>query len=90
MYIRFGRKFEKQYNKAPNKIKRAFDLRLELFIASPFHPLLDNHALIGNWSGYRSINITGDWRGLFTENFSDNGEKVIIFHIIGTHSQIYK
>lgn len=32
-----------------------------------YSPLLNNHSLTGKWRGYRSINITGDWRAIFVE-----------------------
>ncbi|OGE71342.1 hypothetical protein A2617_00135 [Candidatus Daviesbacteria bacterium RIFOXYD1_FULL_41_10] len=62
-----------------------FRKRFELFLSNPFHPQLNNHLLTGNYKGYRSINITGDWRALYSEN-----ENSIIFELLGTHSQLYK
>lgn len=85
MQIRFSKQFTKSYEKSPDKIKDAFDQRLDLFKNDKFHPLLNNHALTGNYSGYRSINITGDWRVIFTEQ-----DDVVYFEIIGTHSQLYR
>lgn len=89
MLVRFSRKFSKTYDKAPAKIRNAFDKRLKLFLENPFHSQLNNHALTGKYSDYRSINITGDWRALF-EEFEDKSGKVVIFEVIGTHSQLYK
>ncbi len=63
----------------------AFKERLEIFIEDPFDPRLRNHPLKGKLKGYRSINITGDWRALFKEV-----EDGVYFVIIGTHSQLYK
>ena len=87
MRVKFSRRFEKRYNRAPKKIRKAFDSRLEIFIADKFHPTLNNHALIGKFAGYRSLNITGDWRAVFRE--MDSGERVY-FDLIGSHSQLYK
>lgn len=87
--IDYSKTFDKQLRKSPLKIKKAFRNRLELFLKQPFHPILNNHPLKGNLLGYRSINITGDWRALYSER-SENRSKVIIFEIIGTHSQLYK
>jgi len=42
--------------------------------------------LVGELRGYRSINITGDWRAIFMEI---DGGKIIYFVAIGTHSQLY-
>ncbi len=86
MRVQFSRQFAKLYDKTPLKIRGVFDERLRLFTHDQFHPLLSNHQLTGEWKGYRSINITGDWRAIFHElNDTDS----IIFDAIGTHSQLY-
>lgn len=87
--VEYARIFTKQLKRAPLAIKIAFRKRRELFIQDPFYPQLNNHALTGKYSGYRSINVTGDWRAIFSE-FEDEFGKVVIFEIIGTHSQLYK
>lgn len=89
MNIKFGKKFAKQYSKAPQKIKKAFNLRLEIFRKDPFHPLLNNHFLTGEYLSNRSINVTGDWRAIYSEEI-ENKEKVAIFLALGTHSQLYR
>lgn len=83
--IDYSKTFDKQLKKAPLSIKISFRQRLELFITNPFHPQLNNHSLTGKYKSYRSINITGDWRAIYSEN-SD----VIIFELLGTHSQLYR
>lgn len=90
MQIKFTRKFSKQYDKAGKKIKVAFNNRLKLFSKDQFHPQLNNHRLTGKLKGHRSINITGDWRAIFSETRDVEGNQVSIFEIIGTHSQLYK
>jgi addiction module RelE/StbE family toxin len=90
MRVRFSRQFSKQYDKVDFNIKSAFDKRLKLFIKSPYHPQLNNHSLKGKYSGYRSINITGDWRALYSQYFDKQNNKIIIFEVLGTHSQLYK
>ena len=87
--IRLTKKFAKSYDKADEKVKKAFDKRLELFATSPNHPQLRNHRLTGKLSLYRSINITGDWRALYSER-KEGKEIVVIFELLGTHSQLYK
>lgn len=90
MQIKFARRFTKQYEKADQKIRTAFDKRLKLFTQNPSHPQLNNHTLTGQLSGYRSINITGDWRALYSESSDKDGTIRIIFEILGTHSQLYR
>jgi len=88
--IDYSRKFNKQLKKIPLEIKIAFRNRFSLFIKNQFNPTLNNHALTGNFEGCRSINITGDWRAIYSENTDKDGGKHIIFDFLGTHSQLYK
>ena len=85
--IDYSKVFDKALKKSPIEIKIAFRDKLKFFTSDKFHPLLNNHALLGKYKGYRSINVTGDWRAVFRE--FENGE-LIYFEIIGTHSQLYK
>lgn len=90
MNIKFEKKFAKQYKKAPNFIKKAVNSRMSIFKTDPFHLQLRNHQLIGSFKKYRSINITGDWRALFTETMDNEGDRTITFYVLGTHSQLYR
>ena len=83
--IDYSKKFLKQLKKAPLSIKIAFRQKSELFINDPFNSLLRSHALSGKLKGSRSINITGDWRAIYSEN-----KDAVIFELLGTHSQLYK
>lgn len=88
--IDLSKRFDKQLRQAPVKIKQSFKNRFIIFLNNPFNPLLNNHALTGKLSGRRSINITGDWRGIYSQYIDKNGTKVIVFEMLGTHSQIYR
>jgi len=85
--VKFSKKFGKQYDKAPAKIRKSFDKRLRLFLQDKFTPQINNHPLIGKFQGNRSINITGDWRAIFREFKSG---QLIYFDLLGTHNQLYK
>jgi addiction module RelE/StbE family toxin len=85
MNIQTTKSFDKQYTKLNVKIKDHFKNRLKLFIDDPFDARLRNHPLKGRYLGYRSIDITGDVRALYTVK----GGVVIIFGFIGSHSQLY-
>ena len=89
MQIKFGRKFKKQYAKAPSKVQQALEKRILLLSQDPTNLQLNNHALTGQYKGLRSINITGDWRALFAEVVTAKGEMTVIFELLGTHSQLY-
>ena len=86
MRVDFSGRFLKQFKKAPKKVRLAYVERFELFKEDAFHPLLNNHALVGEYKGCRSFNITGDWRVVFKEV----SRGFVLFVIMGTHSQLYK
>lgn len=54
----------------------------------PQNPQLNNHFLAREHSGFRSIDITNDYRALYTEK-SEGGETVAYFEEIGTHEELY-
>jgi len=85
MVIQTTKAFDKQYAKLNIKIKTSFKKRVELFKANPFDVSLRNHALKGKYLGFRSIDITGDVRVLYTTQ----GNTIIVFGFIGTHSRLY-
>lgn len=83
--IDFAKTFIKQYKKLPRQKQEKFQSRLKLFEQNPEDVKLRNHALKGKFSGYRSINIEHDLRALY---YVQNGS-VVIFALIGSHSQLY-
>lgn len=89
MKLKFSRKFSKQYNKAGIRIQAQVDHKLKLFSQDPYNPILNNHSLTGNYSGFRSINVNGDWRAIYSEYTNKEDIQVIVFELLGTHSQLY-
>lgn len=85
MEVIFHRTFLRQYKKVPSRAQEQFYERLELWLENPTHPSLRIHTLKGKYTGYWSMNITGDIRALYREE----GKEVVIFAFIGTHSQLY-
>ena len=85
MIVLFHKNFKKQYKKL-RAIQNKIDERLVLFMKDPFNVILNNHLLGGKYGSYRSINITGDYRGLYEPIDND----VAYFMIIDTHSNLYK
>ncbi len=86
MKVSFHRRFNKSYKKCPLKVQKQFKARLKLFLENPYNPVLENHALYGKWSDFRSINITGDYRALYY--YLNNN--TVEFFIIDTHSNLYE
>lgn len=85
MIIETTKTFDKQYAKLNDKTKTIYKSRVTIFKNNPFDFRLRNHALKGKYLGYRSIDVTGDVRALYT--IKDN--IVTIFSFIGTHSQLF-
>ena len=85
MHVIFDAKFKKMHAKVSEKIRIALNDRLNLFSIDRKNPLLNDHALSGKYFGYRSINITGDFRVVYTEV----SENIFRFVAIGTHHQLY-
>ena len=85
MIIETTKNFDKQYSKLNEKTKALFKNRITIFKDNPFDSRLRNHALKGRYLGYRSIDITGDVRALYTVK----GNSIIIFGFIGSHGQLY-
>ncbi len=58
---------------------------MRLFVGNPFDSLLHNHPLNGKYEGCRSINVTGDYRIIYTLEDEDTA----LLLTIGTHSELY-
>lgn len=84
--IEFTKGFIKQFKLLRPAQKQQFYVRLALYETDPQAKVLNDHALKGNYNGYRSINVSGDLRVLYRSE----GGRIIIFCFIGTHSQLYK
>lgn len=86
MIIDFHRQFEKKISKLPKIVEQKFYERLQLFEENYFHPLLNNHALSGKLKGSRSINVTGNYRAIFTIS----NDREVLFYDIDTHPKLYR
>lgn len=86
MKIIFHKKFMKDFSKLSQKQQERIDETVALFRQNPFHPLLNNHALKGEFQGFRSISVGGDFRLFFIE---EENYKRVVFMAAGTHSQLY-
>lgn len=84
MKIKLHKNFEKGYKKLTSSEKKKFKERRDLFLQDEFNPILNNHALKGNYLGYRSINVTGDLRAIYKRE-----ENQAIFVAVNSHSNLY-
>lgn len=85
MIVLLHKNFKKQYKKLRSSEKEKFKERRNLFVLDQFSSILNNHALHGEYAGYRSINITGDLRVFYEPKDKD----VVQFLIIDTHSNLF-
>lgn len=84
MIILLHNNFIKDYKKLSHWTKEKFKERRDLFLKDEFDPVLNNHPLKGKYQGYRSINITGDFRAIYKRD-----KDKAIFVAIGSHSRLY-
>ncbi|HCS78861.1 TPA: hypothetical protein DIV55_03890 [Patescibacteria group bacterium] len=89
MIIRYSPSFLTTLKKANVRIRKSFEEHITLFAKNAHNPHLSNHALKRKYQGYRSINITADWRAIYQEKQEGN-ELVAYFVALGTHKELYK
>lgn len=77
--------FDKMYSRLRAGERRLFKERRDLFLVSPFHPLLRSHPLYGEFEGFWSINVGGDLRAVYKYETKDS----VVFAKIGTHHELF-
>ena len=73
-------------SKLPPKVKTKMVERIVAFSEDPLDSVLRNYALNTPYKGSYSIDITGDYRAIY----SLVDDHTALFTHIGTHSQLYK
>lgn len=84
MQFVYSTRFKKSYRKLSAGMQEKVLERLALLAQDEYHPVLRTHPLHGAYSGYRSINVTGDVRLVYVRDGA-----VCRLEDIGTHSQLY-
>lgn len=84
MVVKYTKDFIKDSKRLKSGRQEKLKVRLKLFGQDQFDPILNNHALKGEYSGYRSINITGDLRAIYKQSSDE-----MIFITIDSHSNLY-
>ena len=88
MIIKYTDNFLKQLKKSNVRIRKAFKERTVLFEKNPNDLELNNHFLREPYQGYRSIDITADYRAIYKEVIQQD-DTYIYFTSFGTHTQLY-
>ncbi len=85
MKILTHRRFGNRFVKLREGERKRFYERRDIFLKDQFHPILDNHPLHGEYTGWRSIHIGGDLCVIYRLVDSE----AAYFLAIGTHSELY-
>lgn len=88
--IKFSKEFIEHYKIANVRVRHQVDEIIRLFKRNPTDLQLRNHSLRDNWKGYRSINITADWRAIYKEILENKEYYLAYFVALGAHKQLYK
>ncbi len=70
------------------RIRNSFFEKIKIFEENYQNPILNNHALKREYQGYRSINITADYRALYKE-ITEGDQTIAYFVLLGTHEELY-
>jgi len=89
MIVQYDPDFVDKLKSVNVRIRKSFNQKIELFKKDPYNPELDNHELQREYEGYRSIDITNDYRALYEEAQSGN-ETIVYFSLLGTHKELFK
>lgn len=89
MIIRYSPSFIEKLKKGDVRIRKSLKERILLFSKNPLDPQLRDHPLKEEFEGYRSINITSDWRAIYQE-IQEGNEVIAYFIALGPHGQLYK
>ena len=82
MRIYYSSKFEREYKKLSNKIKKLTEEKEVIFRKSPFDPRLNTHKLHGRLNEYWVFSINDKHRIVF--EFAE--KEIVWFHSVGDHS----
>ena len=88
MKRRYDPTFVKALKRTDIRIRKSFKEAVVIFAKNPYDPILNNHELRREYEGYRSINITTDWRAIY-EEINEGDEPIAYFFLIGTHEQLF-
>ena len=87
--IKHSTQFKKDLKLAKKRGKNlalANDVITKLANDEPLEPKYKDHALVGNWRGYRECHITPDW--LLVYKKKDDGELILSLARIASHSDL--
>lgn len=90
MKIQYDPDFIKSLKKVNVRIRKNFEEKIRIFLTNPYDLSLNNHFLRESFQGFRSIDVTADYRTVYEEIIEEEEETVAYFTLIGTHKELYK
>lgn len=88
MIVKYSPAFFDKLKKVDVRIRKSVKENILLFSKNPQDPQLNNHPLKREYHGFRSIDITADYRAIYKE--IREGKKVIAYFVtIGIHKELY-
>jgi mRNA interferase YafQ len=87
--IRYSSKFRKEYRQSHKQGKNTalVDWIIdELANDRPLPPKHRDHALTGNWKGFRECHVTPDWLLIYSKE--NDGELILVLTRLASHSQL--
>ena len=88
MTVRYDPDFLQRLKKLNVRIRNSFIEKIAIFLQDPNNLELNNHSLTREYLGYRSINVTNDYRALYIEK-TEGDTTIAYFTAIGTHEELY-
>ena len=83
-----NKEFIELYKKVDVRIRKEIDEKLHIFGKNPHDLGLRNHELQKEWEGFRSIDVTNDYRAIYKE--VHEGEEINAYFVaLGTHEELY-
>lgn len=89
MKRQYDPEFIKKLKQLDVRIRKSFRERIAIFAKNPYDPQLNNHNLKDEYKGYRSIDVTSDYRAIYEEIVEEGVEQIAYFILIGTHEELY-
>ena len=85
MKRRYDPLFVKALKKTDVRIRKSFKEKIVIFAKNPYDPVLNNHELKREYAGYRSIDITNDWRAIY-EEVDEETAPISLYFLSKSHS----
>ena len=87
--VKYTSRFKKEAKRAEKQGKNMALLKTTAALLSsgePLPPKFKDHALTGNWEGYRECHLSPDWLLIY---LIENDDLVLTLNRTGSHAEIY-